>query len=255
MNRFPLWIETGFKAWQRNWTALLGVTAAYIAVLAVAYCLCCMPYFLIMGPITCGYYAVLLQVLRGGPAGFGPLGRIKEVLLPALLTGMVVTVLGSLPTLLSAAIVLPPVMEAWHAHAGEGLLPTLQAVLPAYAQASSGCLMAIITYGGMVWSAWVGTRLMFALPLVADRGVSVGEALAGSWALTKGRFWLSLLLVLVIGIIISAGCLLCCVGLLVSAPLGMLMLLAAYEDLTRAPVPPGEPPLPADGAVPPAPPL
>ena len=40
-----------------------------------------------------------------------------------------------------------------------------------------------------VWMVWFGTKTMYVMPLIADRGCSFLEAFTESWRLTKTRFW------------------------------------------------------------------
>ncbi|MSR57663.1 MAG: hypothetical protein EXS05_08320 [Planctomycetaceae bacterium] len=80
-----------------------------------------------------------------------------------------------------------------------------------------------------LWAIWFGTKTMYVMPLIADRGCSFLEAFTESWRLTKTRFW-ELLLVYFLALIISGiGAYFCYVGLLATLPLYYTIIGAAYE--------------------------
>jgi membrane-anchored glycerophosphoryl diester phosphodiesterase (GDPDase) len=90
-------------------------------------------------------------------------------------------------------------------------------------------LMLLGGVAGMVWMWWLTTRTMFVLPLVADRELDFSTAWRMSWQETRYGFWELLLLNFLAGIIGMLGFYVCYVGALVSIPLGVMMVDAAYE--------------------------
>jgi uncharacterized membrane protein len=77
----------------------------------------------------------------------------------------------------------------------------------------------------------VAGLLMFAMPLVAERGLSPMDALRTSFEKTKGNWLMFTLFAFVVTLIGSVGQLACYVGLLVTYPLQFLITAVAYRDL------------------------
>ncbi|MDO5662561.1 MAG: hypothetical protein Q4G40_07700 [Brachybacterium sp.] len=75
-----------------------------------------------------------------------------------------------------------------------------------------------------------GFLLLFAIPAAAS-GASPGEAMRESFRLTTSKFLPSLLTVLVIGALSSVGSMVL-IGMLVTVPLSVLLLLGMYERLS-----------------------
>src|SRR5262249_55928612 len=65
---------------------------------------------------------------------------------------------------------------------------------------------------------YLSIRLFFALPLILDRNFSAGEAISGSWKMTRGHFLGLLGVSLVIGLMEFGGVLLCIIGVWVVGP-------------------------------------
>jgi hypothetical protein len=93
-------------------------------------------------------------------------------------------------------------------------------------------------YGGLflgiillsLWQLWFSTRMMFVFPLIADRGSRFIPALRESWVQTRCRFWELLAINVVAGIITVLGMYVMYVGLIVTIPLGLTILVSVYEE-------------------------
>ncbi|HTI52418.1 MAG TPA: glycerophosphoryl diester phosphodiesterase membrane domain-containing protein, partial [Planctomycetaceae bacterium] len=81
----------------------------------------------------------------------------------------------------------------------------------------------------MAFAFWFGTKTMFVMPLIADRGCSFLEALTESWRLTSTRFWELLLTYALASIIAGIGVYFCYVGALATMPLYYTIIAAVYE--------------------------
>ncbi|MCB2187641.1 MAG: DUF4339 domain-containing protein [Deltaproteobacteria bacterium] len=76
---------------------------------------------------------------------------------------------------------------------------------------------------------FVGGYLLYLVPLVAIRGVSVGEAITLSGQMVRGYLWNHAFFFFMICLLGFAGVLLCYVGLIITLPLYYLALAAAFE--------------------------
>jgi hypothetical protein len=70
----------------------------------------------------------------------------------------------------------------------------------------------------------------FAIPLIVDRRMSVGDAISASFSATKGHWVMFSLFAFVIYLLATAGVFLCYVGLLASYPLQITIMAVAYRD-------------------------
>jgi uncharacterized membrane protein len=72
---------------------------------------------------------------------------------------------------------------------------------------------------------------MFAVPLVIDRGLGFWEAMEFSRKVIGKHWFLMFALQLLCGLLGMCGVIACCVGILLSLPVGMATLMYAYEDI------------------------
>lgn len=70
----------------------------------------------------------------------------------------------------------------------------------------------------------------FTIPLIVDRGMSIGSAMNASFNATKGHWILYTLFALVVALIANAGGILCYVGILATYPLQFTIMAIAYRD-------------------------
>jgi hypothetical protein len=77
--------------------------------------------------------------------------------------------------------------------------------------------------------------LMFTFPLIVDARLEPMEAVRQSWFALKDQWFSATLFHLVVSILASAGTCLCCVGILVTAPLYSLSVAVLYRDFFLAP--------------------
>jgi hypothetical protein len=88
-------------------------------------------------------------------------------------------------------------------------------------------LLAVVAM--MLWWIWFGTKTMYVMPLIADRGCSFSEALTESWRLTKSRFWELMLVYLLASLISGLGVYVCYVGALATMPVYFTIIAATYD--------------------------
>ncbi|MBL8166559.1 MAG: zinc-ribbon domain-containing protein [Acidobacteria bacterium] len=108
---------------------------------------------------------------------------------------------------------------------GDAFLRVLGAFLAMGVLTMLGGLLCILP--GLV----VPGLLMFTVPLIVDRNLSVGEALSASYNATKSNWLMFALFAIVVGILASLGQLACYVGLLATYPLQFTIAAIAYRDV------------------------
>ncbi len=100
---------------------------------------------------------------------------------------------------------------------------------PAASMGINAILQLISTAIGIYLSVlWIFTNF-----LIMDKGMGAWAAMKLSRKVIAKRWWMSFLFLIVAGIIASVGFLACGVGLLVSMPLCLLMIVALYDDNFR----------------------
>ncbi|PYU88442.1 MAG: hypothetical protein DMG08_25415 [Acidobacteria bacterium] len=94
---------------------------------------------------------------------------------------------------------------------------------------------ALLTCAGLVFCFLPGIYLavawIFTLPLVIDKRMDFWEAMEVSRKVVTREWWSVFALIIVAGLVGGAGILACCVGVLVTAPIGFGALVYAYEDI------------------------
>jgi len=109
----------------------------------------------------------------------------------------------------------------------------------AYAQLTLAYIVsAFLTSLGFLFCILPGIYLavawIFTLPLVIDKRMDFWEAMEVSRKVVTREWWSVLLLAIVAGLVSVAGIMACCVGILVTAPIGFGTLVYAYEDIFGA---------------------
>ncbi|MEO5803750.1 MAG: GYF domain-containing protein [Verrucomicrobiota bacterium] len=111
----------------------------------------------------------------------------------------------------------------------------------AFLQLFLGSLVSSLLMGvGFIFCILPGIYLaiawQFTLPLVIDKRIDFWPAMELSRKVISKHWWSFLGFAIVMGLVNVIGVLACCVGVFVTAPLTMIALLYAYEDIFRAPV-------------------
>jgi len=203
------YFTVGFK----HWSAIMGPFIGYALLLLLL-----SPILIFTGPfllphLFIGPFIVALAQLKGKPWTFGDFfggfNYYVPVLVFSLLQGLIFFVC-LLPAIL-AFVVFIVIMEASRGKAGVAVVLPIGAYLL--------CYIALIYFN---------VRLHYAPFLILDRRFSAMDAIKGSWKLTKNRFWITLVIILLLGIINSVGVSLCYVGVLFSMPLFVTVSTASY---------------------------
>jgi hypothetical protein len=184
---------------------------------------------LVMGPAMGGLYHVYLAVLRGEPAGAGDLlvgfKKFHDLFLGKLIPGLI----GSacmMPYNLANASKMAPLMDGIRQNPSS-LNP--QELISQMISAFTSTLPIFLIC--MIPAMYFSVNWQFTLPLIIDKDMGFWTAIKVSWKMVhKHWFHLFGLLVLVGLLNIAGGCA-CCVGLLVTVPVGLAAMMYAYEDI------------------------
>ena len=229
------YLSQGFRVYGQRWQDWLVPMLLAGAVTLAALLCCCLPNFLVAGPLTCGLYACGLCTLRGQCFSANTLWRNWTVAGRSILAHLVIALLTVLPMLLLYAVsiggfMLLTAMLASQAPQGPPAQPPAQ---PSGEEvAFIFAAMALLTLGGiavMVWTFWIGTKTIFVMPLIADRDCGFSTAWGMSWRETRNHFWELLLLHVVGSLIASLGVYVFYIGLIFTLPIYFTMIAAAYE--------------------------
>lgn len=88
---------------------------------------------------------------------------------------------------------------------------------------------------------YLAVAWQFTLPLIIDKRIEFWPAMELSRKVISKRWWSFLGFAIVMALVNLVGVIACCVGVFVTAPLTMIALMYAYEDIFRAPVAPPAP--------------
>jgi uncharacterized membrane protein len=196
------------------------------------------PMAILLGPMMCGIYLGIFRRLRGEPVELGTLFQGFDYFGPSLIA----TLLHILPMIamllpLYVVILLAPLLMIPLQHNGEADTATLLVFIAIFA------VMGIVI---VILIVLLNIVFTFAYPLIVDRKLSGGEAVKLSAKAAFANFWQILCLMLLNGLLVFAGALLCYVGIFLVMPLSFAALAIAYTQVfglgnTQSPGPPPPP--------------
>jgi hypothetical protein len=83
----------------------------------------------------------------------------------------------------------------------------------------------------------IGSLLWLALFRIVDTGRGGMEALSFAWGVMRGRLWLMLVYTLLVMTVMNAGVMCMYIGVVVTVPIGLAALAAAYDSVSGEPDP------------------
>ena len=101
------------------------------------------------------------------------------------------------------------------------------------AVASVLCFPCMCVLIGIPLVLGVGTLGWLAYFRIADKGRGGGEALTFAWNALRGRLWMMLVYTLIVAVVMNAGVMGMYIGVVVTAPFGIMAYAAAYEALRK----------------------
>ncbi|MDQ3130312.1 MAG: hypothetical protein M3Q99_06075, partial [Acidobacteriota bacterium] len=154
---------------QPNYWLFLGIT---LVALILGGCIPCVSIFL-AGPISVGIYFALFTQMRGQPVDFGMMFKGFEKFLPAMVVGIIAT----LPQIIGEGVRLSfNVTDLLNR--GGNQSDSIAQTLPNFAL-SGGIIILIVIFSLAAFILGIAWRItfFFALPLLADHNLDIGEAI------------------------------------------------------------------------------
>ncbi len=226
-------VSNGWNLVSQNFGLFLGVS---ILGMILAGCIPCVSLF-ISGPIIAGVYYVFLRQMNGEQVDFGMMFKGFEVFVPAMVIGLIMAI----PEIIGQGIRISiNVADIGIQSQGDGR----------YAGLSAGLAILAVIVGLLVIVVGFVIRisLFFALPLIVEKNMGVGDAIklsaSAGWANFGGIFLLSILE----GLMAIAGILVFCVGIFFVIPIIYAANAFAYRQVFPQTNQPGynAPPPPTD---------
>jgi Membrane domain of glycerophosphoryl diester phosphodiesterase/GYF domain 2 len=196
---------------------------------------------LVVWPVWGGFYSICLHAAREDRTGtdisnlfIGFKNTFSDLFILRLVTGLVLAVC-MLPYSIKNAEKMAPFMEQFE-HMQQTSAPAnpTEMILQMFSQMSSAFMATLpIFVVCMIVATYFSVNWIFALPLIVDRQMGFWAAMKTSWKIVHKHWFHIFGLAVLIGLLDLAGGLACCVGLLVTFPLGVTTLMFAYEDIFR----------------------
>jgi uncharacterized membrane protein len=226
-------LTTAWRLFQQQFSTLFGPTMMYVLIsfglgifgalpyIGPLFSLCSM---VISGPLMAGIYVVYLRVIRGEtPPLESVFDGFRKMFGHLFLGQWVAGILASLPLLAGFIVLFFSVGLTVIMGLAKG-----SASWPAFAVLAPGLGLILL---GLPVTIFLTVNWMFSLPLILDQRVGFWTAMKRSWRQVRRHWWSCLALLVVMSILNFAGVLCCLVGLVVTMPISMLVLMCAYETV------------------------
>lgn len=200
------------------WTLVTRKLGMYIGLgIVMMLMLGCIPFlnWILFGPVMGGFYYLVLRDMRDEPADFGMLFKGFEKFLPLMLAGLVQIAPSILATIVQYTFDAARLFGTMSQGSGDVNFYQMRGD-SLFAGITAGVLIIVIALSliGIVWSI----ALSFAVPLIMEHDLSVGDALVTSMkaaASNPGGLIVLIILEVLVGLL---GIIAICVGLLVAIP-------------------------------------
>jgi hypothetical protein len=184
---------------------------------------------LVFGPVMGGLYHVFIQAGRNLPVNVGDLfigfkRNYKNLFLGQLILSLISSLCMIPYNVVTYAKVLPLVDQMQHATPADvqNLVPQLFSALGASLPVLLVCMIPL---------TYLTVSFQFTLPLIVDKQLNFGAALKSSWKMVH-RHWLQVFgLTIVVGLVSIVGLFGCIIGVIVTIPIGIATMMAAYETI------------------------
>lgn len=180
----------------------------------------------ISGALFCGIYASLSRKVSGGKADFSELftgfQKIKQCFIVAVVLALVQLIIGIISLFSGAAVGVSAL--------GAGIFTKDGNLNPAI---FGGLFLVIMIFlaATVVINLFISVLTSFVYPLIAERNLSGGEALMLSAKSGLANLGGLILLLILLGLIMLVGFVVCCVGVLFVVPIISAALFAAYQSV------------------------
>ena len=226
-------LTTAWRLFQQQFSTLFGPTMMYLLIcfglgifgalpyIGPLFSLCSM---VIGGPLMAGLYVVYLRVIRGETPPLGSVFDGFRKMFGHLFLGQWVAGILAFVPLLAGILVLffsVGLTVIMGLVKGSASWPTFEVLAPG---------LALFLLGVPV-SIFLSVNWMFSLPMILDQRLDFWTAMKRSGRQVRRHWWSCLALLVVMSILNFAGALCCLVGLVVTMPISMLVLMCAYETV------------------------
>jgi len=226
-------LTTAWRLFQKQFSTLFGPTMMYLLIcfglgifgalpyIGPLFSLCSM---VIGGPLMAGLYVVYLRVIRGETPPLGSVFDGFRKMFGHLFLGQWVAGILAFVPLLAGILVLffsVGLTVIMGLVKGSASWPTFEVLAPG---------LALFLLGVPV-SIFLTVNWMFSLPMILDQRLDFWTAMKRSARQVRRHWWSCLALLVVMSILNFAGALCCLVGLVVTMPISMLVLMCAYETV------------------------
>jgi len=226
-------LTTAWRLFQQQFSTLFGPTMMYLLIcfglgifgalpyIGPLFSLCSM---VIGGPLMAGLYVVYLRVIRGETPPLGSVFDGFRKMFGHLFLGQWVAGILAFVPLLAGILVLffsVGLTVIMGLVKGSASWPTFEVLAPG---------LALFLLGVPV-SIFLTVNWMFSLPMILDQRLDFWTAMKRSGRQVRRHWWSCLALLVVMSILNFAGALCCLVGLVVTMPISMLVLMCAYETV------------------------
>ena len=209
------------------WTLVTRRFWLYIGVAVVTMLFVgCVPFVgsLLFGPVLGGFYYIALRDMRGEPVDFGMMFKGFEKFVPLMVVGLIQAAPGLVATILQYTVDIARI--AGDSSSDINFYQSRGAVL-------AGISTAIVIFAvvlaliGLVWSV----ALSFAVPLVLEHDLGVGDALVTSAKAALSNVGGMILLLILEILVMIAGILALCIGIFVAIPVVYAANVFAYRQV------------------------
>lgn len=184
---------------------------------------------LVLGPLAGGLYLVFLKVIRNQPTGVGDVFSGFQKSFSQLFLGYLVVVLVTglcmAPFNYVNAVKLAPLLAQMQNAAPDDI----QKITPQLMSALGGSLPILLIC--LIPVTYLSVNWLFTQALIIDRQMDFLTAMRTSWKGVHKHWWHVFGLVVITGLLNVAGFCCCCVGLLLTIPVGIAALMFAYETI------------------------
>ncbi|MBI5914828.1 MAG: hypothetical protein HY842_05585 [Bacteroidetes bacterium] len=229
--KFGDYIGQGFSLLQKNLGGFIGFTLVFIilsAVISLIPIVGTIANSLFISPaLTVGFYLVARKLDRNEGTEFGDFFKgfdfIGQFALTAVVTGLILLV-----------SMIPFIISVW----GTGLFDWYQEAMQNPAAASDPPSIPFWSIILLAPAIFLGLAYSWSYLFVAFHGMSFWDAMEASRRILMKIWPVYFAFTIVVGLIMAAGIILLCVGLLASLPAGYCMVYAAFADVTKLNVEP-----------------
>ena len=231
------------------WTLVTRKLGMYIGLgLVVMLLIGCIPFlnWILFGPLMGGFYYLVLRDMRDEPADFGMLFKGFEKFLPLMLAGLIQIAPSILATIVQYTVDAARLFGGMSQGSGDANFYQAGVGDSVFAGITAGVLIlvGVLSLIGVVWSV----ALTFAVPLIMEHELSVGDALVTSLKAAASNPGGLIVLIILEALVAILGLLAICVGLLVAIPVIYAANVFAYRQVfpyvertfNMAPPPPTE---------------